>query len=165
LYAEIIIPLAIPKTYTYSIPEELKTAVMPGVRVEVVFGRQKRYSGIIKSLSDQAPKGFEPKPIIQVLDPEPVVYPLQLQFWNWMANYYMCSEGEVMSAALPTQLKLSSETILVLNEEYGEDFSDLDEQEYLVAEGLLIKKELKMEEVQGDTGSSSCLPGCEALVG
>ena len=149
MYAEIIIPLAIPKTYTYSIPEELQAAVMPGVRVEVVFGRQKRYSGIIKSLTDQAPKGFEPKSIIQVLDPEPVVYPLQLQFWNWMANYYMCSEGEVMSAALPTQLKLSSETILVLNEEYGEDFSDLDEQEYLVAEGLLIKKELKMEEVQG----------------
>jgi len=114
-----------------------------------VFGRQKRYSGIIKTILQEAPKGFDPKPIIQVLDPEPVVYPLQLQLWQWMANYYMCSEGEVMAAALPTQLKLSSETILVLNEEYGEDFSDLDEQEYLVAEGLLIKKELKMEEVQG----------------
>ena len=114
-----------------------------------MFGRQKRYSGIIKTILQEAPKGFDPKPIIQVLDPEPVVYPLQLQLWQWMANYYMCSEGEVMAAALPTQLKLSSETILVLNEEYGEDFSDLDEQEYLVAEGLLIKKELKMEEVQG----------------
>jgi primosomal protein N' (replication factor Y) len=149
LYAEIIIPLALPKTYTYSIPEELRSSVLPGVRVEVVFGRQKRYSGIIKTILQEAPKGFDPKPIIQVLDPEPVVYPLQLQLWQWMANYYMCSEGEVMAAALPTQLKLSSETILVLNEEYGEDFSDLDEQEYLVAEGLLIKKELKMEEVQG----------------
>jgi primosomal protein N' (replication factor Y) len=122
---------------------------MPGVRVEVVFGRQKRYSGVIKAIIEESPKGFEPKPIIQVLDPEPVVYPLQLQLWQWMANYYMCSEGEVMAAALPTQLKLSSETILVINEEYGEDFSDLDEQEYLVAEGLLLKKELKMEEVQG----------------
>jgi primosomal protein N' (replication factor Y) len=61
----------------------------------------------------------------------------------------MCSEGEVMAAALPTQLKLSSETILVLNEEYGDDFSELDDQEYLVAEGLQVKKELKMEEVQG----------------
>lgn len=149
MYAEIIIPLALPKTYTYSIPEELRSSVLPGVRVEVVFGRQKRYSGIIKTILQEAPKGFDPKPIIQVLDPEPVVYPLQLQLWQWMANYYMCSEGEVMAAALPTQLKLSSETILVLNEEYGEDFSDLDEQEYLVAEGLLIKKELKMEEVQG----------------
>jgi primosomal protein N' (replication factor Y) len=115
----------------------------------VVFGRQKRYSGVIKAIIEESPKGFEPKPIIQVLDPEPVVYPLQLQLWQWMANYYMCSEGEVMAAALPTQLKLSSETILVINEEYGEDFSDLDEQEYLVAEGLLLKKELKMEEVQG----------------
>lgn len=149
MFAEVIIPLAIPKTYTYAIPEELVSMAIPGVRVEVTFGRQKRYSGIIKSLTVKAPQGFEPKPIIQILDPEPVVYPRQLQLWQWMANYYMCSEGEVMAAALPTQLKLSSETILVLNEEYGDDFSELDDQEYLVAEGLQVKKELKMEEVQG----------------
>ncbi len=136
MFAEVIIPLALPKTYTYAIPAEMQSLAIPGVRVEVSFGRQKRYSGIIKSLCETGPKGFDPKPIIQVLDPEPVVYDQQLGFWNWMANYYMCSEGEVMAAALPTQLKLSSETILMLNEEFGEDFSDLDDQEYLVAEGL-----------------------------
>jgi primosomal protein N' (replication factor Y) len=83
-----------------------------------------------------------------VLDAEPVLYPQQLKLWNWIANYYMCSEGEVMAAALPTQFKLSSETILMLNGEYGDDFSDLDDQEYLVAEGLSVRKELKLEEVQ-----------------
>ena len=60
----------------------------------------------------------------------------------------MCSEGEVMAAALPTHLKLSSETILIYNEEYGDDFSELDNEEYLVAEALLIKKELRLPEVQ-----------------
>ncbi|MEY2835986.1 MAG: hypothetical protein RLZZ557_1648, partial [Bacteroidota bacterium] len=148
MFAEVIIPLALPKTFTYAIPEEMHEMVIPGVRVEVTFGRQKRYSGIIKSLSSEKPTGFDPKPIVQVLDPEPVVYPRQLELWSWLSRYYMCSEGEVMAAALPTQLKLSSETILMLNEDYGDDFSELDDQEYLVAEGLQVKKELKMEEVQ-----------------
>jgi primosomal protein N' (replication factor Y) len=147
LFAEIIIPLALPKTFTYEVPEPMQELAIQGVRVEVSFGKQKRYSGIIKSLSREKPAGFDPKPIEQILDPEPVVYPMQLSLWNWIAQYYMCTEGEVMAAALPTQLKLSSETILVLNEEYGDDFSDLDDQEYLVAEGLQVKKELKMDEV------------------
>lgn len=164
MYAQVIIPLAIPKTYTYSIPESMRELAIPGVRVEVSFGKQKRYSGIIKSVEAEAPKGFEPKPILQVLDPEPVLYPQQLQLWSWIANYYMCSEGEVMAAALPTQLKLSSETILMLNEEYGEDFSDLDDQEYLVAEGLLIKKELKMDEVQGILDVSHVYPVVKRLL-
>ena len=164
MYAQVIIPLAIPKTYTYSIPENMQELAIPGVRVEVSFGKQKRYSGIIKSVGNEAPTGFEPKPILQVLDPEPVLYPQQLQLWSWIANYYMCSEGEVMAAALPTQLKLSSETILVLNEEYGDDFSNLDDQEYLVAEGLLIKKELKMDEVQGILDVSHVYPVVKRLL-
>lgn len=149
MFAEVIIPLAIPKTYTYAVPGQWIEIALPGVRVEVVFGKQKRYAGIIKSISQDPPDGFIPKPIVQVLDPEPILYQKQLQLWNWMANYYMCSEGEVMAAALPTQFKLSSETILLFNDEFGDDFSELDEQEYLVAEGLLLKKELRMDEVQG----------------
>ncbi len=164
MFAEIIIPLAIPKTYTYSIPTELQDIAVPGVRVEVVFGRQKRYAGIIKSVTTIAPNGFEPKPILQVLDAEPVLYPQQLKLWNWIANYYMCSEGEVMAAALPTQFKLSSETILMLNEEYGDDFSDLDDQEYLVAEGLSIRKELKLEEVQDILDVSHVYPVVKRLL-
>ena len=149
MFAEVIIPLAIPKTYTYAIPAEWKEVALPGVRVEVIFGKQKRYAGIIKSTSEKAPDGFVPKPIVQILDAEPILYEKQLQLWNWIANYYMCSEGEVMAAALPTQFKLSSETILIFNDEFGDDFSVLDDQEYLVAEGLLMKKELRMDEVQG----------------
>lgn len=126
----------------------MEPLAVPGVRVEVSFGKKKRYAGIIKRTTETAPQGFEPKSIIQVLDPEPVVYQEQLSLWTWIANYYMCTEGEVMAAALPTHLKLSSETILIWNDTYGEDFSDLDDKEYLVAEGLLLKKELKLDEVQ-----------------
>ena len=146
-WVEVILPLAIPKTYTYSVPEKLNKKIQIGCRAEVVFGKNKKYSGIIKSIGTEKP-AYETKEILSVIDEDPVIYEKQLQFWKWISQYYMCSEGEVMAAALPTHLKLSSEAILIYNEEYGEDFSSLDDEEYLLAEALLIKKELKMTEVQ-----------------
>jgi primosomal protein N' (replication factor Y) len=147
VWIEVILPLAIPKTYTYSVPSLLHNKIQIGCRAEVVFGKNKKYAGIIKSVSKVKPD-YETKNILNIIDDEPVVYPQQLELWKWISDYYMCSEGEVMAAALPTHLKLSSETILIYNEEYGEDFSSLDNEEYLVAEALLIKKELKLSEVQ-----------------
>jgi primosomal protein N' (replication factor Y) len=146
-WVEVILPLAIPKTYTYSVPEKLISKIQIGCRAEVVFGKNKKYAGIIKSISKEKP-AYETKEILNVIDDDPVIYLKQLQLWKWISEYYMCSEGEVMAAALPAHLKLSSEAILIYNEEYGEDFSALDDEEYLIAEALLIKKELKITEVQ-----------------
>ncbi len=146
-WVEVILPLAIPKTYTYSVPFALNDRINIGCRAEVVFGKNKKYAGIIKLISRQSPP-YETKNILNIIDDEPIVYPQQIALWKWISEYYMCSEGEVMAAALPTHLKLSSEAILIFNEEYGEDFSQLDNEEYLVAEALLIKKELKLTEVQ-----------------
>ncbi len=146
-WLEVILPLAIPKTYTYAVPKNLLSKIKIGCRAEVVFGKNKKYSGIIKSVTHEKPS-YSTKDILNVIDDETVIYQQQLRLWKWISDYYMCSEGEVMAAALPTHLKLSSETILIYNEEYGEDFSDLDNEEYLVAEALLIKKELKISEVQ-----------------
>ena len=164
MYAEVIIPLALPKNFTWVVPDHLRETALRGCRVEVVLGKQKKYAGIIKRLHQQAPEHFEPKEIIHVLDAEPIVNDQQLQLWEWMATYYMCSEGEVMAAALPAHFKLSSESILVFNEEAGEDFSDLDQQEFLVAEALLIKKQLKMEEVQQLLDSLKTYPVIKKLI-
>src|SRR4249920_1701995 len=164
MYAEIIIPLALPKNYTWLIPEQMLDVVRPGCRVEVNLGKNKKYAGIVKRMHNEKPEFFEPKEILNVLDTEPVVYEEQLQLWDWMASYYMCSEGEVMSAALPSHFKLSSETIVVFNEEYGDDFSALDHDEYLVAEALLIKKELKLSEVQQVLDSSHVYPVINKLI-
>ncbi|HAO46276.1 MAG TPA: primosomal protein N' [Ferruginibacter sp.] len=147
LWATIILPLAVPTNYTYSVPDHLKEKAQPGCRAEVVFGKQKKYAGIIRTVSDTDP-GYPTKNILNVLDDAPILYPQQLQLWQWLSEYYMCTEGEVMSAALPTHFKLSSETILVYNEEAGEDFSYLNDEEFLVAEALLLKKELRLTEVQ-----------------
>jgi primosomal protein N' (replication factor Y) (superfamily II helicase) len=164
LYAEIIIPLALPKNYTWSVPGSFIGVIKPGCRVEVNLGKNKKYAGIVKRLHNDKPEFFEPKEILNVLDTEPVIYEQQLQLWEWIASYYMCSEGEVMAAALPAHFKLSSETIVVFNDEYGDNFSALDHDEYLVAEALLIKRELKLSEVQQVLDSSHVYPVINRLI-
>src|SRR5580765_5443647 len=163
LYAEVIIPLALPKNYTWQIPAEFETAARLGIRAEVQL-KNKRYSGIIKKITRERPVGFDPKPLLNILDDEPLLFHAQLEFWQWLADYYMCSEGEVMQAAMPANLKLSSETILVWNEEHGEDFSDLNDREYIVAEALTIKKELKLSEVQQLLDASYVYPVVKRLI-
>jgi primosomal protein N' (replication factor Y) (superfamily II helicase) len=164
MYADIIIPLALPKNYTWQVPDAMKEQLRPGIRVEVNLGKNKKYAGIVKKIHDRKPEFFEPKEILNILDAEPVVFEEQLQLWEWIASYYMCSEGEVMAAALPAHFKLSSETILVFNEEYGDDFSALDHDEYIVAEALLMKKELKITEVQQLLDSSHVYPVINRLI-
>lgn len=147
VFAEVIIPLALPRTYTWFVPPEFRHQVQPGTRVEVAL-KNKKYAGVIKVLHGNRPAAFAPKPVLNILDAEPVVHLRQLQLWEWIAGYYMCSEGEVMNAAVPTNLKLSSESVLIWNEEYGTDYSGLNDEEYIVAEALELKKELRLSEVQ-----------------
>jgi primosomal protein N' (replication factor Y) len=163
MYAEVIIPLALPRNYTWSVPEQWHSTIQVGCRVEVEL-RNKKYAGIVKRLHEEKPESFEPKAIGNVLDSEPVIHPAQGKLWEWIANYYLCSEGEVMAAALPAHFKLSSETILVINEEAGEDFAHLDNDEYVVAEALQIKKELKLSDVQQLLDSSHVYPVIKRLI-
>jgi len=165
MFAEVIIPLLLPKNYTWEIPDQMLDVVTVGCRVEVNLGKNKKYAGVVKRIHNEKPVAFEAKEIINVLDPEPVVHRYQLQFWEWLADYYMCSEGEVMAAALPAHFKLSSETILVFNEEYGDDFSSLDNDEYLVAEALLMKHELTLNEVQKILDVTHVYPIVNKLIG
>jgi primosomal protein N' (replication factor Y) (superfamily II helicase) len=162
-YAEVIIPLALRMNYTWALSEEMADKAKTGVRAEVTL-KNKKYAGIIKRVIKERPQAFDPKPVLNILDEQPVVYPEQLQLWEWMAAYYMCSEGEVMQAALPTHFKLSSETILLYNEEAGEDFTHLDTEEFLVAEALLLKKELRITEVQQILDATHVYPVIKRLL-
>lgn len=139
MFAEVIIPLALPKNYTWKIPPGMETAIQPGIRVEVSL-RKKKYAGIVKKIVADLSPSIKPASISNILDTEPIIHPTQLTLWEWMANYYMCSEGEIMQAAIPANLKLSSESILQWNEERDTDFSDLSDKEYIVAEALELRK-------------------------
>lgn len=161
-WIEVILPLAVPKVYTYSVPAHFKGAVSPGCRIEVVFGVNKKYAGIVKRFVDKP--DFPTKDILHVIDEEPIVIDEQLALWQWISRYYMCSEGEVMIAALPAHLKLSSESVIQFNEEYGDDFSTLNDEEYLIAEALLLKKELRISEVKNISSLVNVLPVLKRLV-
>lgn len=163
MYAEIIIPLALPKNYTWFIPDDLLAGLQPGCRVQVSL-KNKKYAGILKRLFPDKPAAFDPRPIESVLDADPLIFPEQLLLWEWMAQYYLCSEGEVMAASLPAHFKLSSESTLVFNEAFGDDFSSLDHDEYLVAEALLLKRELKIPEVQEILHGSAVYPVVKRLI-
>ncbi len=149
LYATIIIPLSLPTTFTWAIPAHLTDKVQVGQRVEVQL-KNKKYAGIIKSLFTEKPENFKPKEILSVIDDEPIIHPNQIQLWSWIADYYMCNDGDVMQAAVPANLKLNSETIIIWNEDNEYDLNDgslFTDNEYVIAEALEIKKELKLSEV------------------
>src|SRR5688572_9736966 len=111
VYADILLPLPLGATYTYKVPAALVKEATFGKRAEVQFGSKKRYAGLIINISSSAPD-YRTKELISILDNEPVILPWQLQMWQWMATYYCCTPGEVMKAALPGALLLSSETIV-----------------------------------------------------
>ncbi|RZL27976.1 MAG: primosomal protein N', partial [Pedobacter sp.] len=117
LFVEVILPLSLAINYTYRVPFELNEKVAVGKRVVVQFGKHKIYTALVKNISNQPPEVYEAKYIIDVVDEQPVITEKQFQFWDWITSYYLCNEGDVMSAALPTGLKLASETILVLRDE------------------------------------------------
>ncbi len=164
MFVEVIIPLALPKNYTWQVPEQMQLAIVPGIRVEVALRKNKKYAGIVKRVVTEIPVGFTPSPILNILDSSPVVNDTQLKLWEWIAQYYMCTEGEVMQAAIPANLKLSSESVLQWNEERTLDFSDLSDSEFIIAEALEIKGELKISEVQQLLDTNNTYPVIKKLV-
>ncbi|MCL2327096.1 MAG: primosomal protein N' [Bacteroidetes bacterium] len=129
LYADVILPLSVPLLYTYGIPETMSVAV--GNRVVVQLGKRKMYTAIVHSLHHNKPEKYETKNIHSVLDNKPVVTAKQLQLWDWIAHYYMCTRGDVMKAALPAGLKLESESMLYSNPAFSEIDSLTDKEELI----------------------------------
>ena len=105
MFADVILPLPLDGTFTYSLPPEWQEAVKPGCRVLVPFGRNKQYVGIVAQLHDNKPEGYEIKDLLQVIDTQPILLPEQYRLWQWIADYYMSPIGEVYKAALPAGLK------------------------------------------------------------
>lgn len=116
-YADVALPLRIPELYTYRVPKEFIALVQPGIRVVVEFGRQRVITGLINEIHQRKPEVYSTKPILDVLDAEPIVTTVQVAMMKWMSNYYLCTFGEIVNAALPSGLKLSSESKIQLHPE------------------------------------------------
>ena len=115
LFVDVILPLPLPRLYTYRVPFELNDRVVIGGRVIVQFGAKKTLSCIVAAVHEQAPKEYQAKYILEFIDDAPVVTQPQLKLFRWMAEYYLCTLGEVINAALPSALKLSSESRIQLH--------------------------------------------------
>ena len=163
-FVEVILPLSLAKNYLYRIPFHLNDQIAVGKRVIVQFGKNKIYTALIKSISTTAPAVYEAKYIIDVVDQAPVVNAMQLEFWNWMTEYYVCNEGEVMAAALPSGLKLASETIIVFNEQQNEENPQLSDRETLLLQVLTSKKRLSIDDIVKLLGQKSVFPIIRSLI-
>lgn len=152
LYVKVILPFALEGTFTYSVPQSLRDIVLPGQRVLVQFGKKRIYTGIIMDFAENTESNFKIKPILSVIDEHVLIPEKLLHFWKWMHKYYMCHIGEVMRAALPTALKLSSETVFSLSEDFEVDKNQLDNNEFLICELLMEKKALSLDEIQNKVG-------------
>lgn len=157
LFVEVILPLSLAKNYTYRVPFDLNDQIAVGKRVVVQFGKHKIYTALISGISTVPPTVYEAKYIIDVVDTEPVITPTQLKFWTWMTNYYMCNEGDVMAAALPASLKLASETILILREDYNED-TELTDKEEIIINALKQQQKLTVNDVSKLLGQKTVYP-------
>ncbi len=157
-FVEVILPLSITGTYTYRVPEDLVSAVAIGKRVVVQFGRSKIYSAIIHKIHQQVPERYEAKYILEVLDEVPIVTNTQLELWEWISAYYLCNLGEVMQAALPSALKLASETKIVAADLESVDRTGLSDQEYLILDALDISSEIKVSDIVKLLGQKSIFP-------
>lgn len=167
VYIEVVLPLALNRLYTYVVPPEWIPSVKIGVRVEVQFGKSKLYTAIVKNFCREAPTGYPAKEILSVVDDTPLVSEEHLAFWEWVSAYYCCTMGEVMQAALPSHLKLTSETVLVLHPDFEADMLDpgLEDKAYLLAEALTIQGEIKLDDVQGIIGNKTVYPVIKSLLG
>jgi primosomal protein N' (replication factor Y) len=165
-FADIILPVPIPKMFTYKIPPLLKQQIQIGARVIVQFGKKKVLTGIIGKVHNKPPQAYEAKPILDILDVTPSVNPLQIRFWVWMADYYCCHIGEVMHAALPSGLRLSSESKIQLNPNFDRETSKypLDLREEKLLEALEQTEEISYEDCEKILGVKTIHPILKSLV-
>ena len=162
-YVDVIVPLPIASQYTYSLPPEWEGSVQEGCRVVVSFGRKKFYTAIVTKVHYAAPEGYETKDIEEVLDTSPVLLSRQLEFWEWLSTYYLCTLGDVYKAAIPSGMKLESESVVVYNEDF-EAVQPLSENEQRLLDLLSSDKEQCVTQLQRSMGLKNILPVVKRLL-
>ena len=150
LFIDVIVPLSVANKFTYCVPKEMNEFIAVGKRVIVQFGKTKFYTAVVYNVHNNPPKDYAAKYIDSILDDEPIVTAAQLQLWDWISHYYVCNPGDVMNAALPSGLKLSSTSHITINPDFSLDEMPYDyftEKEHTVLEALMVNASLSFEDV------------------
>ena len=162
-FIDVILPIPIQKTFTYSITEDEANFLQKGMRVAVSFGKTKMYTGLVFNIHQTAPTLYEAKDIHQILDEAPLVNEKQLKHWQWISSYYMCSLGDVFRASLPSAFLLESETVITKNE-LEVDQSILLDDEFLIYEALQHQSQLTIHQVAAILGKKKVMPIVNGLL-
>lgn len=162
-YVDVILPLPLPKSFTYSLPDECAEDVKIGCRVVVPFGRKKFYTAIVFNVHYCAPTEYEVKDISALLDASPILLPAQFKFWEWIADYYLCTQGAVYKAALPSGLKLESETIVEYNPDFEAD-APLPEREQRILDLLAVDSQQCVTKLEKDSGIKNIITVIKSLL-
>ncbi|AJR03862.1 replication restart helicase PriA [Siansivirga zeaxanthinifaciens] len=157
-FIDVIIPVPLQKLFTYSITASEYDFLKVGMRVSVPFGKSKIYTGIVYNIHTEAPIVYEAKEIHQILDETPLVTQNQLNLWQWISSYYMCTLGDVMRAALPNAFVLESETIVTKNAKKVIDEALLKDEEFLIYDALQFQSSLKIQDIVNILGKNNVLP-------
>lgn len=162
-FLEVILPLPLPRPFTYAINSDEAKFIKPGMRVAVPFGKSKIITGLSLAVHNFPPEAYETKEIYQILDTEPIVNEIQLQLWDWMASYYLCTQGDILRAALPGSLLLESETKIFRTVTSADD-SLLNDEEYLILEALDIQPVLKINDLSNILNKKNVIPVIKSLL-
>lgn len=163
-YVDVILPLALDRLYTYSVSGEEAGILRPGMRIAVPFKRSKLYTALVHSLHEEAPQGYEARPIDQVLDEAPLVNEDHLAFWQWIASYYMCTLGDVMRTALPGAFMLQSETVILPAAKEVVDEQALSDNQFQIFEALQNNNALKVADIQRILERKTVLPVLQTMM-
>jgi len=163
-FIEVVLPLAVNKTFTYEVSEAEFHYVSVGMRVAVPFGKTKVYTSLVVGKNNNPPQLYTAKEIHQIIDEKPIVNEIQLAHWKWIASYYMCSLGEVFKSALPSGYMLESETIITSKKNTEIDENELKDDEYLIFEALKLQSSITVNEVVKILGKKTVFPVLNRLL-
>ena len=163
LFVDVLLPLHIPGTYTYRVPTVYEDCVVEGQRVVVQFGTRRLYSAVVERVHSEMPE-HTTKYILSVLDIKPVVSKRQLEFWHWLADYYMCYPGDVMAVALPSAFRLSSESAIVIHPDFGGEYDDISEHEASVLDALARRGKLAVDDISSIVGFQKTMPLLKTMI-
>ncbi len=163
-FVNVILPIPLEKLFTYSISKMEAEFLLPGMRLAVPFGKSKIYTGLVYEIHTKPPAAYEAKEIHQILDEHPIVNEIQLKHWSWIADYYMCTIGEVFRMAVPGAFLLESETLILKNQDVTVDESTLKDDEFLIFEALQHQSILKVHEVAAIVDRKNVLPVLNRLL-
>ncbi len=164
-YVDVLLPLHLPGTYTYRVPQEYNGQVHVGARVVVQFGAKnaRMYSAVVRRIHQEALL-WKTKYIMAVLDTDPIVTERQLAFWEWMARYYMCTPGDVMAVALPAGLKLASESAVAIHPNFTGEVSSLTKYERIVVDLLSEHPVMRVIDISRAIGVQKIMPLIRGMI-